>query len=321
MLKTTSLDFRKRFLLKFAETLIRNSSSEDIEKLGALLKQEKNSKKEEVKKILEKKEKPEEIKELENEIRENKAVIQNSIPLQKKPLEKQTINPNPKTSGKRIEISSESKQQKQLPQLAQKNQTTKTQQKMQPSIMQTQQQKPQAKPVLRQQKPIRRQIQIPSHPQIPQPAIPERLKYIQPVPSKTQEIDLGKLNPLIKDPMVKIIECNGPGENIIVSGGMGVKPTSIILKKEDIEKIMKTFSEKTKIPLTNGIYKVAYGTLIFSAIISEIIHSKFIIKKIPFSNLPQSLQKNPQSQINSPQRFPQKTNLPRGNFSNPNLRT
>ncbi|GAI79041.1 unnamed protein product, partial [marine sediment metagenome] len=51
-----------------------------------------------------------------------------------------------------------------------------------------------------------------------------------------------KLNPLIQDPLVRVIECNGSEENIVVKGSMGTKPTAIILSKEETDHIIKKFS-------------------------------------------------------------------------------
>lgn len=117
---------------------------------------------------------------------------------------------------------------------------------------------------------------------IPKSRLPPRFQYLKPT-STNLEIDLGKLNPLIKDPLVKDIECPGANQNIIVSGMMGRKKTDIVLSREEIEQIIKKFSETTKIPVHEGIFKVVFGKLIFSAIISNIISSKFIIKKIVYN--------------------------------------
>lgn len=115
---------------------------------------------------------------------------------------------------------------------------------------------------------------------IPDLRLPETVSYLQPTPTP-QYIDLGKLNPLIKDPLVKMIECFGPGENIVVSGLMGRKKTRIILSGEEINDIITRFSEATKIPVIQGIFRVAFGNLTLSAVISrEIPESEFIIKKI-----------------------------------------
>ena len=124
---------------------------------------------------------------------------------------------------------------------------------------------------------------------IPEPKLPPHLEYLKPIPTAGVEIDLFKLNPLIKDAAVRIIETN-PDERVTVSGTMGTKPTDIILNKEDIDRVINKFSEVSKIPANEGIYRVVVGNLILSAIISETIGSKFIIKKMivnPNSERPQ----------------------------------
>lgn len=141
--------------------------------------------------------------------------------------------------------------------------------------------KPLFKPLLK-PRVIRRTF--PSILRIPEPKLPPRLQYLRPTPAPTNiQIDLEKLNPLIKDSMVRDIQCNGPDKNIIVKGAMGVKGTNIILSKEEINQVIKKFSETAKIPLQEGIFRVVVGRLILSAIISDVIGSKFIIKKMMYS--------------------------------------
>jgi len=125
--------------------------------------------------------------------------------------------------------------------------------------------------------PVRRIIRQPL--MIPEAKLPAHLEYLKPIPVPGVEIDLSKINPLIKDPAVRVIEGN-QDENVIVSGTMGTKPTSIILNKEDIDRIINKFSEVSKIPVTSGIYRVVVGNLILSAIISEVISSRFVIRKM-----------------------------------------
>jgi hypothetical protein len=116
---------------------------------------------------------------------------------------------------------------------------------------------------------------------IPEPRLPLRFQYLRPYATK-REIDLGKLNPLIKDPYVEVIEGNSPYENIVVAGGMGRKSTNIILSQEEMDDIVKKFSQESRIPVHIGIYKVVVGRLMLLAIVSEVINSKFIIKKLPY---------------------------------------
>lgn len=127
---------------------------------------------------------------------------------------------------------------------------------------------------------------LPSVPAIPEPRLPPTVQHLRPIPIPTQrEIDLKKIMPLVKDPFVNIIECNGPGENLVVIGTMGRKKTGIILTKEEIDEIINAFSEATKIPVSEGVLKVVFGKLVLSAIVSEILGSKFIVRKMnsPFS--------------------------------------
>ena len=128
---------------------------------------------------------------------------------------------------------------------------------------------------------------------IPEPTLPKHLEYLKPTassPAENIEIDLGKINPLLKDPAVKIIE-GSPDEKVRVMGTMGTKYTDIFLSKEEIESVINKFSELSKIPTIEGIYRVVVGNLNLSAIISEVIGSRFVIKKI-ISQKPQ--QQNPQ---------------------------
>ncbi|MAG79238.1 hypothetical protein CMI40_02580 [Candidatus Pacearchaeota archaeon] len=128
-------------------------------------------------------------------------------------------------------------------------------------------------------RPIKRSIQI-NNLVIPEPRLPPRFQYLRPVP-KDIEVDLEKLNPLLKDPMVKTIECNGPGKKINVRTNI-LRTTNIILNKEEIDGIIKKFSDATRIPIQEGIFKVVLGRLILTAIISNIIGSKFIIRKMAY---------------------------------------
>jgi len=116
-------------------------------------------------------------------------------------------------------------------------------------------------------------------PMIQESELPETVRYLKPVPT-SEEIDLGKLNILVRDPLIKIIECNEPGKNIIVTGMMGKKKTPVILNKEEMEDVLQRFSQAAKIPVHEGLFKAAVGRLVISAVISEIVGIQFVIRKI-----------------------------------------
>lgn len=114
---------------------------------------------------------------------------------------------------------------------------------------------------------------------IPEPKLPEEFRYLKPVAS-TKEIELGKLNPLINDPAIKKIECDGPNKPIVVSGTMGRKETEIVLTNSEVEEVVERFSKAARIPSDIGLFRVVVGNLIFSAIISDVVPSRFMITKM-----------------------------------------
>jgi len=120
---------------------------------------------------------------------------------------------------------------------------------------------------------------------IPELRLPETVSHFRPIPT-SQYIDLEKLEPLIRDPLVKTIECNGSTEKIIVTGMMGRKNTNITLSKDEIDDIIAKFSEAARIPVFEGVFKVVFGKLILSAIVSDVVNSKFIIRKMSEMQIP-----------------------------------
>jgi hypothetical protein len=117
---------------------------------------------------------------------------------------------------------------------------------------------------------------------VPEPRLPSRLSYLTPVKTN-EDINLGKLNPFVQDSNVISIEIEGPNKNVLVSGKMGTKKTGIVLTNEEIDKVLNDFSSNTKIPITNGVNKMAFGKLILNAIISDNMDKRLSLKKI-FNN-------------------------------------
>lgn len=127
---------------------------------------------------------------------------------------------------------------------------------------------------------------------VPEPRLPPEFQYLRPVPA-AGNVDLGKINPLIYDRAVITIECSGPDHPLIVTGSMGRKQTNIILSNEEVEDTIKRFSEESKIPYNTGVYKVAVGGLIFSAVISDVVPSRFMIRKMYTAAPPSHRNLNP----------------------------
>lgn len=113
-----------------------------------------------------------------------------------------------------------------------------------------------------------------THPQMKPPQLPP---YSPPKPGET--INLGKVTQFLLDPAVISVEVPGPDKNILVnrSGKIQVSPES--LTKQEIEKIMHEISEKTRIPLSEGVIKTAVQDLIITAVLSDFVGTRFIIQK------------------------------------------
>jgi len=117
---------------------------------------------------------------------------------------------------------------------------------------------------------------------IPEIRLPPHLQYLRPEPvPQENQIDLGKINSLIDNLGVREVECNGPDTEIVSRMKNGTENNSgVSLTKEEIDQIINTFSQESKIPAEEGLFRVVVGNLQISAIISELAGSKFIIKKI-----------------------------------------
>jgi len=111
--------------------------------------------------------------------------------------------------------------------------------------------------------------------------LPAHLRYLKPTPIlKKNGMDLGKLNPYLSDPNIDSIEVEGENEKVYVVGKMGKKPISIVFSREEIDEIIDKFSKEAKIPKVDGLFKVSINNLILTAMVSNVISSRFIIKKI-----------------------------------------
>jgi hypothetical protein len=117
---------------------------------------------------------------------------------------------------------------------------------------------------------------------IPEPTLPPPLRYIKPIPKK-YPIPLGALTPLMDNPTIQVIECNGPDKEIVIRSPQ-TKLTEIKLSKEEIERIINGFSRTSGIPLHDGLNTFVVGELQLSTIKSDLVDSKFILKKIKLLN-------------------------------------
>lgn len=126
---------------------------------------------------------------------------------------------------------------------------------------------------------VQNQLLRPKQLRIEDPTLPETMRDLRPMPTQ-QNIEGGKLNPFLRNPQIRIIECNGPDEPIVIYAPNPTE-TQITLTNEDIDELLNFFAKKTNIPVEEGVFKVAYGEFTLTAIVSPEIGTRFVLKRIP----------------------------------------
>ena len=97
---------------------------------------------------------------------------------------------------------------------------------------------------------------------------------------------LGHINPLLSDPAVQSLECTGPEKPLLVNRSGLIQATNFMLTPDEINTFMQEVSERTRIPLTQGLFKAVMGNLIITAVISDIIGTRFVVQKRYSAQLP-----------------------------------
>jgi hypothetical protein len=118
-------------------------------------------------------------------------------------------------------------------------------------------------------------------------------------------INFGKLNTFALNHLITSIECAGENKQIIIKRAGNTIKTGITLTREEIQEIIKSFSERAKIPLIEGMLNARVNDLEISAVISETVSPSFFIKRIIVQILPTgpSTLEKPMMQFN-PEKLP-----------------
>ena len=93
-------------------------------------------------------------------------------------------------------------------------------------------------------------------------------------------IDLNKLNPLISDQAISVIQCDGANLPIKITKQKIIQKTRITLNEDEIKAIVKKFADRAGQIMTEPIFKTQIGNLSITAIISTFAGSKFVISRI-----------------------------------------
>ncbi len=124
-------------------------------------------------------------------------------------------------------------------------------------------------------------VSLPDLPKLPAPPKPQRIQKKIDFPSGINSEE--KMYFILKDPSVTGIECPGPGKFILVNKSGRIQTTSLTLSEKDIDEIMSSISQKTRIPIIPGVFKAVFGNFLIIAVISQFAGTRFIIqKRTPF---------------------------------------
>jgi hypothetical protein len=108
-------------------------------------------------------------------------------------------------------------------------------------------------------------------------------KFVAPVIAVSGDIDknneYGKISPLLNDPSLSIIECLGKGKDLMIVRAGQKQRTRINLNEKDILGILGKVAEKSHIPMVEGVFRASVEGFSISAVISELVGSRFVIKK------------------------------------------
>ena len=126
----------------------------------------------------------------------------------------------------------------------------------------------------------------PIPPQRMAPPMPQAQAPVQPMAKLPQapqgaglSQDYGKITPLLNDPSVSTIECSGVGKPLMIIRAGQKMGTKISLSAGEIKEILQKVSDAVHIPLLEGVFRAAVDNFSINAVISEMIGSRFVIKK------------------------------------------
>lgn len=90
----------------------------------------------------------------------------------------------------------------------------------------------------------------------------------------------GKLIPLLEDPSVSSIECAGKNKELTIIRVGQRQRTRIVLSADEIKEILNEVADEAHIPLVEGVFRASVKGFSISAVVSETIGSRFVIKKV-----------------------------------------
>ena len=91
--------------------------------------------------------------------------------------------------------------------------------------------------------------------------------------------DYGKINSLLKDPSIGYIECPGAEKSLSIVRAGQKQLTKISLTSDEIKKLLEKVAEQAHVPLMEGVFRAAIEDFTINGVVSDVIGSRFVIKK------------------------------------------
>lgn len=88
-----------------------------------------------------------------------------------------------------------------------------------------------------------------------------------------------RISVFLRDPFVSHVECKGPNTQLFVIKNGRPQATQMILTREQIDEFLIFISEKTRIPLYQGVFRATFEGSTINAVLSNSLDPTFIIKK------------------------------------------
>ena len=89
----------------------------------------------------------------------------------------------------------------------------------------------------------------------------------------------GKISPLLNDPSVSTIECLGANKELMIIRAGQKQKTRVVLNADEIKEVLQKVADETHIPLLEGVFRASVKGFSINAVVSEMVGSRFVIKK------------------------------------------
>lgn len=124
---------------------------------------------------------------------------------------------------------------------------------------------------------------IPAQPRVVVPPVQVREK-VTVVPSVGGHVvygekEYGKISPILNDASVSTIECLGKGKELMIIRAGQKQRTRIVLDAKEIRAVLDRVADEAHIPLLEGVFRASVKGFSISAVLSELVGSRFVIKK------------------------------------------